>query len=69
MPIAKSHGNPDKVQRVPKSSSDGKGGFMAKTKVYKQVDEINGNWVIIFLFCVKIARSIDLGGIQVEYSD
>ena len=40
MPIAKSHGDPDKVQRVAKSSSDGKGGFMAKTKVYKQVDEI-----------------------------
>ena len=36
---------------------------------YEQVDEINGNWVIIFLFYVKIARSIDLGGIQVEYSD
>lgn len=40
MPIAKSHGDPDKANRKPKPSSDGKGGFMAKTKVYKQADEI-----------------------------
>ena len=40
MPIAKSHGDPDKANRKPKASSDGRGGFMAKTKVYKQADEI-----------------------------
>ena len=40
MPIAKSHGDPDKANRKPKPSSDGRGGFMAKTKVYKQADEI-----------------------------
>ena len=40
MPIAKSHGDPDKANRKAKPSSDGRGGFMAKTKVYKQVDEI-----------------------------
>lgn len=40
MPIAKSHGDPDKSNRQAKPSSDGRGGFMAKTKVYKQVDEI-----------------------------
>lgn len=40
MPIAKSHGNPDKDKRVAKPSSDGRGGFMAKTKVYKAVEEV-----------------------------
>ena len=40
MPIAKSHGDPDKANRKPKPSYDGKGGFMANTKVYKQADEI-----------------------------
>lgn len=40
MPIAKSHGNPDKEKRVAKPSSDGRGGFMAKTKEYKNAEEV-----------------------------
>ena len=40
MPIAKSHGDPDKANRVAKLGIDKNGGFLAKTKVYKQVDEI-----------------------------
>lgn len=40
MPIAKSHGDPDKAKRVAKTAIDRNGGFLAKTKVYKQVDEI-----------------------------
>lgn len=40
MPIAKSHGNPDKASRVAQKCANGKGQVLAKTKVYKQVDEI-----------------------------
>lgn len=40
MPIAKSHGDPDKANRVAKKCTNGKGQVLAKTKVYKQADEI-----------------------------
>ena len=40
MPIAKSHGSPDKKDRVAKGGGNSKIGFITKTKVYKQVDEI-----------------------------
>lgn len=40
MPIAKSHGNPDKEKRVAKLSSNGNGGYLAKTKEYKSVEEV-----------------------------
>lgn len=40
MPIAKSHGNPDKDKRVAKPCINGKGGYLAKTKEYKAVEEV-----------------------------
>lgn len=40
MPIAKSHGSPDKKDRVAKKFMTNTGEYLAKTKVYKQVDEI-----------------------------
>ena len=40
MPIAKSHGNPDKEKRVAKRSSNGNGGYLAKTKEYKNAEEV-----------------------------
>lgn len=40
MPIAKSHGNPDKDKRVAKRSSNGNGGYLAKTKEYKNAEEV-----------------------------
>lgn len=40
MPIAKSHSNPDKEKRVAKSSSNGRGGYLAKTKEYKNAEDV-----------------------------
>ena len=40
MPIVKSHGDPDKAKRVAQKCTNGSGQLLAKTKVYKQVDEI-----------------------------
>lgn len=40
MPIAKSHGDPNKANRVAQKCTNGKGQVLAKTKVYKQTDEI-----------------------------